>query len=126
MCENEVVIFHRLIATKHILCSAPLPGRPFARELAELIEACDETIPFEVCEALAPKMGNRNLRKLLVVGAHAVLFHRKSHTDPLRMWARKLIEKKPFKLVAVALANKMARIAFTVLRGNTIYREIPA
>ena len=32
------------------------------------------------------KMGNRNLRKLLVVGAHAVLFHRKPHTDPLRMW----------------------------------------
>jgi hypothetical protein len=28
-------------------------------------------------------MGNRNLRKLLVVGAHAVLFHRKPHTDPL-------------------------------------------
>ena len=41
------------------------------------------------------KMGNRNLRKLLVVGAHAVLFHRKPHTDPLRMWAKKLIEKKP-------------------------------
>jgi transposase len=45
------------------------------------------------------------LRKLLVVGAHAVLFHRKPHTDPLRMWAKKLIEKKPFKLVAVALAS---------------------
>jgi transposase len=29
-------------------------GLRFARELAELIEACDETIPFEVCEALAP------------------------------------------------------------------------
>ena len=71
-------------------------------------------------------MGNRNLRKLLVVGAHAVLFHRKSHTDPLRMWAKKLIEKKPFKLVAVALANKMARIAFAILRGKTTYREIPA
>ena len=39
------------------------------------------------------KMGNRNLRKLLVVGAHAVLFHREPHTDPLRMWAKKLIEK---------------------------------
>ena len=72
------------------------------------------------------KMGNRNLRKLLVVGAHAVLFHRKPHTDPLRMWAKRLIEKKPFKLVAVALANKMARIAFAVLRGKTVYREIPA
>ncbi len=53
------------------------------------------------------KMGNRNLRKLLVVGAHAVLFHRKPRTDPLRMWAKKLIERKPFKLVAVAFANKM-------------------
>jgi transposase len=51
------------------------------------------------------------LRKLLVVGAHAVLYHRKPHTDPPRMWAKKLIEKKPFKLVAVALANKKARIA---------------
>jgi transposase len=72
------------------------------------------------------KMGNRELRKLLVVGAHAVLFHRRPHTDPLRMWAKKLIEKKPFKLVAVALANKMARIAFAILRGKTVYREIPA
>jgi transposase len=62
------------------------------------------------------KMGNRNLRKLLVVGAHAALFHSEPHTDPLRMWAKKLIEKKPFKPVAVALANKMARIAFAILR----------
>jgi transposase len=72
------------------------------------------------------KMGNRNLRKLLVVGAHAVLFHRKPHTDPLRMWAKRLLEKKPFKLVAVALANTMVRIAFAIMRGKTVYREIPA
>jgi transposase len=72
------------------------------------------------------KMGNRNLRKLLVVGAHSVLFHRKLHTDPLRMWAKKLIEKKPFKLVAVALANKLARIAFTIMRNKATYREMPA
>jgi transposase len=74
-----------------------------------------------------PKLGRiSKMRKLLVVGAHAVLFHRKPHTDPLRMWAKKLIEKKPFKLVAVALANKMARIAFAILRSKTVYREIPA
>jgi transposase len=42
------------------------------------------------------------------------------------MWAKKLIEKKPFKLVAVALANKMARIVFAIMRGTTVYREIPA
>ena len=49
-------------------------------------------------------------------GSHAVLFHRKLYPDPLRMWAKKLIEKKPLKLVAVALANKMACIAFAILR----------
>jgi len=49
-----------------------------------------------------------------------------THTDPLRTWAKRLLEKKPFKLVAVALANKMARIAFAILRGKTVYREIPA
>jgi transposase len=72
------------------------------------------------------KMGNRYLRKLLVVGAHAVLFHRKPHGDPLRMWAKRLIEKKPFKLVAVALANKLARIAFAVLKSQTNYRGLSA
>jgi transposase len=39
---------------------------------------------------------------------------------------QRLIEKKPFKLVAVALANKRARIAFAIMRGTTVYREIPA
>ena len=72
------------------------------------------------------KMGNRYLRKLLVVGAHAVLFHRKAHNDALRMWAKKLIEKKPFKLVAVALANKLARVVFAILKAETSYRAVPA
>ena len=70
------------------------------------------------------KMGNKYLRKLLVVGAHAVLFHRHRHQDPLRSWARKLIETKPFNLVAVALANKMARIAFAILRAGTSYQSV--
>jgi transposase len=49
------------------------------------------------------KMGNRYLRRLLVVGAHAVLYNRKGHADALRTWASKLMETKPFKLVR---ANK--------------------
>ena len=69
------------------------------------------------------KMGNRYLRKLLVVGAHAVLFHRKGHSDALRAWACKLMETKPFKLVAVALANKLARIAFAVVRDKKEYSK---
>jgi transposase len=70
------------------------------------------------------KMGNRYLRKLLVVGAHAVLYHRKPHTDALRTWAKKLMETKPFKLVAVALANKLARIVFAILRSGANYAAV--
>lgn len=69
------------------------------------------------------KMGNRRLRKLLVVGAHAALYSIKSGktNTPLADWARSLLAKKPFKLVAVALANKMARIAWVVMTRNTVY-----
>jgi transposase len=48
------------------------------------------------------------LRKLLVVGAHAVLFHRKPHTDPLRMWAKKLIEQIATVHVAVREIRTLA------------------
>lgn len=72
------------------------------------------------------KMGNRYLRKLLAVGAHAVLYHRQSSTDPLRTWADRLLATKPFKLVAVAIANKLARIAFALMRGGASYGEMPA
>jgi transposase len=67
------------------------------------------------------KMGNAYVRKLLVVGAHAVLHHQARHHDPLREWARRLLATKPFKLVAVALANKLARIAFAVLDRQASY-----
>jgi transposase len=65
------------------------------------------------------KMGNRHLRKLLVVGAHAALYSMKSGKTKTAMadWARSLLAKKPFKVVAVALANKMARIAWTSWPG---------
>lgn len=72
------------------------------------------------------KMGNQYLRKLLVVGAHAVLLHRARHDDPLRRWAEKLIATKPFKLVAVAIANKLARMVFAVMKSGTAYRSAAA
>jgi transposase len=69
------------------------------------------------------KMGNRRLRALLVVGAHAALYRMKSGKTqtPLADWARSLLSKKPFKLVAVALANKMARIAWAVMAKVSDY-----
>jgi transposase len=69
------------------------------------------------------KMGNHDLRHLLVVGAHAALYRIKSGKtkSPLADWARSLLAKKPFKLVAVALANKMARIAWAIMARGESY-----
>jgi transposase len=64
------------------------------------------------------KMGDRYLRKLLVVGACSALAARKGHNDALRRWASGLLERKTvkykFKLTAVALANKLARIVYAL------------
>ena len=76
------------------------------------------------------KMGDRYLRKLLVIGATSTLYRAGSHRDPLRRWAVGLLERKggskhAFKLTAVALANKIARIVFSILRSGMVYDERP-
>jgi transposase len=75
------------------------------------------------------KMGDRYLRKLLVVGACAALVHRKGHNDALRVWADRLMARKPakykFKLTAVAFANKIARIVFALMTRGGEYVERP-
>jgi transposase len=75
------------------------------------------------------KMGDRYLRKLLVVGACATLIHRKGHNDALRSWADQILARKTvkykFKLTAVALANKVARIVFALMTRGGVYNELP-
>lgn len=68
------------------------------------------------------KQGDRYLRRLLVVGATAVIRHVKDKPTPMANWIRKLLEKKPFRLVSVALANKLARIAWVVLTRREAFR----
>lgn len=61
------------------------------------------------------KQGDPYLRRLLVVGAHAVLrFSGKSKAVTTR-WAAELLARKPYNVVAVALANKMARIVWALM-----------
>ena len=70
------------------------------------------------------KRGDRYLRRLLVVGAHAVL--KQARRQPEKYpWLTQLLARKPFKVVAVALANKMARIAWALLAKGDTYR-VPA
>ena len=74
-------------------------------------------------------MGDRYLRKLLVVGACATLSHRAGHNDALRRWAGGMLERKTvkskFKLTAVALANKVARIVFALMTKGGQYDDRP-
>jgi transposase len=67
------------------------------------------------------KQGDRYLRKLLVVGAAAVLRHARAHPDK-HQWLIQLIARRPAKVAVVALANKMARIAWAVLTRGETYR----
>ncbi|MDM7853249.1 hypothetical protein QUF18_20005, partial [Pseudochrobactrum kiredjianiae] len=55
---------------------------------------------------------------------HAALYRMKNGKtqSPLAEWARTLLAKKPFKLVAVALANKIARIAWAIMARNIQFR----
>jgi transposase len=65
------------------------------------------------------KQGDRYLRRLLVVGATAVV--RQARTQPDKYpWIINLLAKKPAKVVAIAVANKTARIAWAIMsRGGT-------
>ena len=68
------------------------------------------------------KMGQRDLRRLLVSGAMAVVrwaCRRGETKDP---WLARMLARKPRKLVAVALANRMARIAWALMTNNEVYR----
>jgi transposase len=67
------------------------------------------------------KRGDRYLRRILVVGAHAVL--RLARQKPEKYpWLTQLLARKPFRVVAVALANKMARMAWALLAKGGTYR----
>jgi transposase len=73
------------------------------------------------------KAGNRYLRQLLVVGALAVIRRAKQLGYTRHPWLVRLMERRSVKVAAVALANKMARIAWAMMARNEPYRaSLPA
>ena len=67
------------------------------------------------------KQGDRYLRRILVLGAISVLRRAMQNPDKYP-WLTQLLARRPFKVVAVALANKMARTAWALLAHGGTYR----
>jgi transposase len=68
------------------------------------------------------KQGDRYLRRLLVLGATTLLRHARGKTSVTAGWINALLARRPASIVKIAIANKLARVAWAVLRGNQGYR----
>jgi transposase len=69
------------------------------------------------------KTGNTYIRRLLVIGATSVIRFARSKAPGTAEWLKKLLDRKSARLASVALANKMARIAWSVLTRGEVYRD---
>jgi transposase len=72
------------------------------------------------------RQGNERLRQLLVLGATAVVRYAKPGHRFASAWLLGLLQRRPKKLAAVALANKMARVVWAMMTSGEAYRPQPA
>jgi len=69
------------------------------------------------------KQGDRYLRSLFTAGALAVIRYAKIHGTKHRPWLAALLARRPTKVAAIALANKIARMAWAMMTRGEPYRE---
>jgi transposase len=69
------------------------------------------------------KQGDRYLRGLFVAGALAVIRYAKIHGTKHRPWLTALLARRPVKVAAIALANKIARMAWAMMARGERYRQ---
>lgn len=139
--EKEIVARHRADETGRRLASIPGIGPIIASAITATV--ADASVfrsgrQFAAWLGLVPsqhstggkerlgritKAGDRYLRRLLVIGATGLIRYRRQNVPGGLPWLQDLLGRKPVRLVSVALANKMARIVWALLRRGGIYRE---
>lgn len=72
------------------------------------------------------KAGNRYLRRLFVLGATSLLKSLVNKTTPLALWMQGLLARRSKRAVTIALANKLARIAWAVMARDETYKPLAA
>ncbi len=136
--DSEILVWHRQNDTSQRLATIPGVGVLTATALAASVTDPSQFRSgrqFAAFLGLVPrqnssggkerlgritKMGDGYLRKLLVVGATAILRHVADTQTRTAAWIRSLLERKAPRLVSVAMANKTARIVWALLaRGGT-------
>ena len=68
------------------------------------------------------RMGERTLRRLLIIGSSAVVLQASKRGAPEGSWLAKMLARKPRMLVTVALANKTARVVWALLMKQEVYK----
>jgi transposase len=139
-CEAEIVKHARTDATARRLATIPGIGPITASLIAATvvdISRFKTARQFAAWLGLVPrqhstagktrlgritKAGNREIRKLLVLGATSMVGRAEGWHSALGAWLRDILQRRPVRLVTVALANKMARIAWAVMTRNEVYR----
>jgi transposase len=139
--EKAIVVEHRSSKAGQLLASIPGIGPIIASAIAASVP--DASVfktgrQFAAWLGLVPrqnstggkerlgsitKTGDRYLRRLLVIGATGLVRYKRKNIPGGLDWVTRLLDKKPVRLVTVALANKMARIAWAVLVRGELYRD---
>ena len=92
--------------------------------------SCAQEVPLILMLSVHPsqklgatsKMGERTLRRLLIIGSSAVVQQANKRGAPKGSWLEQMLARKPRMLVTVALANKTARIIWALLVKKENYR----
>ncbi len=114
-----------------------LSASALAAELADGARSYRNGRQYAACKGIVPRLsgtggkvragaiskrGDPYLRTLLIHGARSVITHQR-RTQRLSPWLRGLLERRPFNVAVVALANKMARTAWALAAHGRSYRE---
>jgi transposase len=141
--DRRIIAWHRSSATNKRLDAIPGVGPALATALVASI-ADPKTFrsgrDFSAWVGLVPKQnssggkdrlgsiskqGDRYLRSLFTAGALAVIRYAKIHGTGHRPWLTGLLARRPTKIAAIALANKLARMAWAMMARNERYKELP-
>jgi transposase len=142
--DRRIVAWHRSNATSKRLDAIPGVGPALATALVASIadpKAFRSGRDFSAWIGLVPKQsssggkdklgsiskqGDRYLRSLFTAGALAVIRYAKIHGTDHRPWLTRLLARRPTKVAAIALANKLARMVWAMMARNERYQEPPA